>query len=82
MSSIKAFVKNSRRGYQGSWTSSIKTFVKIGNRDVVKTRKKMVIKGCGFKGFIVKSIVFMVVSKITTDDGSGGAATDENDPKT
>ena len=82
--------RRGRGGVQGSWTSSIKTFVKLGNRDVVKTHKTGAIKGSVFKGSVVKVVVFIIVvimvvngvSKLATDDGSGGAATDGDDPKT
>ena len=52
--------------------------------------KQGAIKGFVFKGSVVKVVVFIVVvimvangvSRVATDDGSGGAATDGNDPNT
>ena len=63
----------------GRWTSSIKTFVNIGNRDVAKTHKTEAIKGFVFKGSVVKVVVFIIVV-IMVVNGVSGVATD--DPKT
>ena len=61
------------------------SWVKLGNRDVVKTHKREAIKGFVLKGFVVNVVVIMGdtgMSRVAIDDGSGCAATDEDGPKT